>query len=107
MSARAGKLIAIVVFAAIAVYLFVYEPQVVKGLMRTVIRFGAFAGGLVFVALVGNSFWSAIKGKDDGLSAPSENSGSAGNRLSGVFLGALQAAIGISILAWATINFPG
>lgn len=101
-----GMFKGIVTAVAIGIYIFVFEPQVIQGLTRTGIRFGAITLGIIVLILAASTFWSALRGINDGQSAPVDNPGSFGNRFAGFFIGMLQATLALSVLYWALFNFP-
>lgn len=96
------KLILWVVGIAIVVYIWNFEPEVIRGLMRTGGKVLAIGFGILMLLLAGGGTWvGVIKGENDGASAPVDNPGSVGNRGAALFLSLIQLMLGVGSLLWA------
>lgn len=96
------KLILWVIGIAIVVYIWNFEPEVIRGLFRTGGKVLGIGFGLLMVVLAGAGIWvGVVKGENDGASAPVDNPGSVGNRGAALFLSLIQLAIGVGSLMWA------
>ena len=96
------KLILWIIGIAIVVYIWNFEPEVIRGLMRTGGKVLAIGFGLLMVVLAGAGLWvGVVKGQNDGHSAPVDDPGSVGNRGAALFLSLMQLTLGAGSLLWA------
>lgn len=101
MNARA-RWIAIAIAAVIVGYLSFFEHETFIIIWRTGWRVILALIGLVFVVLGGRTIYqTAILGENDDNSAPVANPQSLGNRSAGLFLGLIQAGVGITGIVMA------
>ena len=97
-----GKLLLGAAIIGIGAYLYFFEPETAKGLMRTGFRFVLIAVGAIFVGMGGLTIYKgAIRGENDGNSAPVDNPASVSNRGAGLFLGLIQIGVGATALFFA------
>lgn len=101
MSVRA-RWIAAAIAAAIIGYLYFFEHETFLTIWRTGWRLILALFGIGLVVLGGSTIYqTAIRGKNDDHSAPVENPQSLSNRSAGLFLGLVQAGVGVATIWFA------